>query len=125
MKLITILSFGLLGTSKRDISDIVAAFTKVRTELELAIEAEELEIAKAETDKLKADDLSEAKFKEAEEKSAKIIAKAKADAGAKRKKALTNLNSVMYKSIKTIQAAKANITEAEEWLESIPTRKSV
>lgn len=95
---------------RRNIANIVATFTKIRTQLQIAIEEEEklIKINKANIDEANKVNLSEIKAAEL------VLAKAK-------KKSNGKLGEVLSKSIESSKAANDNISEAKKWLEQIPT----
>lgn len=133
MSLLSLLTLGLFGKkTNRNINNIVATFTKVRSELEIAIEEQQADIDKAKIAKLKADEAAEKAVEEATAKANEAIRLAKEHADilindakklAKKTqdKALSKQAKVLKDGIETIKSAKESINVANQWIDKIPS----
>ena len=118
MKLLTVLSFGLF---KRNIGSIVASFTKVRTELQIAIDEQQTVIDKAELAKNKADEKSASEIEATNAREAKAIQAIKDKAKAERTKSICDVIAVTENSLDVVVEAKAQIDIANKWIAKIPS----
>lgn len=96
--------------NRRSISTIVAQFTKVRTELQIAVETEEKEIVSSKSRVDIANAVNRTEILEAENKLSEL-----------KKKSNSKLGKVLSAELEIGKQAHDSINEANLWLEQIPT----